>query len=220
MDQTFCPRSFGGTEDAALVPWRYEMSNIGLINQSAERLGPWRWLTAAGAAMILLGIFALIVAPATTMLSVFFIGTLFILAAVFQFVFAFTGGRWSGFGLHLLLAVMYGLAGIFMLFDPELGAESLTVFLAFLFVVSGMFRIVASAVFKFPFWGLSLFGGLVTVALGGYVVMNLQNISLILLGMLFGIDLIFFGSYLATFGVVLRKMEKTGDFGNLRSTFT
>jgi uncharacterized membrane protein HdeD (DUF308 family) len=180
----------------------------------------WRWLVAIGIVIMLIGVFALATAMMTTLLSVLFIGLLFVAAAIFQAIFAVTAGRWSGFGLHLLLAVLYGITGVFILGNPAMGMVSLTLFLAFLFVVSGMFRIIASATFRFPYWGLSLASGLITAALGIYVAINLNKASLFLLGTLFGVDLIFFGAYLASFGANLRHLEKSGRIEQLRSAYT
>ncbi len=168
-------------------------------------VGPSRWLMAMGVAMIILGAFSFVVAMATTLVSVVFLGGLLLLAGVFQFAFAITSGRWSGFGLHLLLAILYGISGLFLILNPLMGAATLTLFLAFIFVTSGLFRILTSISIRYPSWGWVMIGGIVTILLGVYIVLNLPQVSLFLLGTLLGIDLIFFGAHLVAFGVGLRR---------------
>ena len=64
--------------------------------------------------VIVLGVLSLLAAVTSTLLSVFLIGCLLVAACASQASFAFTSGRWSGFGMHLLLAALYGIAGFGM----------------------------------------------------------------------------------------------------------
>lgn len=166
---------------------------------------PGRWLMAMGAATLILGVVALAAASLTTVMSVVVLGCFAILGAIFQSVFAFTSGRWQGFGLHALLAVLYGIVGVYLVANPLAGAVALTVALGFLFAVSGIFRIAASWQARYPAWGWSFFSGAVTAALGVYVLKNVAGASMLLLGTLFGVDMIFFGGGLMGLGSALRR---------------
>jgi len=169
------------------------------LNASSSRL------IAMGVAILIVGFLALTSSVATTLMSVIVLGVLCLFAAIFQFVFALTSGKWGGFGLHLLLAVLYGITGIFLVSNPAIGAATLTLFLAFLFITSGIFRVVGSIVMRFSGWGWALLSGVITTVLGIYVVANWAAASLTLLGILLGVDLIFFGAGLMSFGIALRR---------------
>lgn len=178
------------------------------------------WLIAMGVATLIIGFLALSSSVATTLISVIVLGVLCILAAIFQFVFALTSGKWGGFGLHLLLAVLYVLTGIFLVSNPGIGAATLTLFLAFLFITSGIFRIVGSIVMRFSGWGWALLSGVITTALGVYVISNMPVASLTLLGVLLGVDLIFFGAGLMSFGIALRRGPSGHTGGRMTHAYT
>jgi len=165
-----------------------------------------RVLMAMGAATLVLGVVALAMAGLTTLFSVVALGCLAILGAIFQAVFAFTSGRFEGFGVHLLLSVLYAIVGVFLVTNPLLGAMALTVGLGMLFTASGLFRIVASLEARFVGWGWPFVSGLITTALGIYVLKSFPAVSLVLLGALFGVDMIFFGGGLLGLGAALRRL--------------
>lgn len=159
-----------------------------------------RWLVATGVALAVLGTLALTMSVATTLISVVVIGAMFLASAVFQAFFAGSSGRWTGFGWHLISAALYGVAGLFLILDPGVGARSLTLLLAFFFVASGGLRSASAVAARLPRWRWTFFGGLVTIALGVYIVMNLPAASLVTLGVVLGVDLVFLGVHLAVAG--------------------
>jgi uncharacterized membrane protein HdeD (DUF308 family) len=176
-----------------------------------ESANPSRWLMAVGIAI--LGGFALAMSVVTTLVSVLFIGGLFSAAAIFQAVFAATSGRWSGFGLHLMLAALYGVAGVFLIVDPAMGARSLTLLLASFFIASGSLRMVGASAARFSKWGWAFFSGLVTIALGIYILANLPAATPVMLGVVLGVDLLFLGTNLAVLGSQLGATVRVLRFG-------
>jgi uncharacterized membrane protein HdeD (DUF308 family) len=95
---------------------------------------------------------------------------------------------------QVLLAIVYGIAGIYMLMNPLLGVVSLTFVLAIFLLFEGIlelilyFRIreVANA-------GWVLFDGIITLILGILIWTQWPSSSLWLIGTLVGISLIFSG---------------------------
>ncbi len=73
---------------------------------------------------------------------------------------------WQGFFLYLLDAVIRGVAGCLLLRHPDGGAEAITMVLASLFIVGGLFRAAGAGVIQFPRWGWTVFSGLVSIGLG------------------------------------------------------
>lgn len=184
---------------------RWEMGLSGERNLK----GASTWLIAMGIATLLLGFFALMMSLVTTLVSVFFIGGLLILAAIFQGVYAVSSERWPRFFLHMALAILYLMAGLFLVLNPLVGAVSLSILIAYFFVVSGGFRFALALTERMEGWVWGLVSGLITLALGAYVLLNLEAIGLYLLGVLFAVDLIFLGSYLLTSGLAVKRLRRT-----------
>jgi uncharacterized membrane protein HdeD (DUF308 family) len=162
-------------------------------------------LIAAGIAVSADGLFSIFASNRTTLISVFFIGLFFLFASVFQFAFAFIAHKWRAFALHVFLAFLYGLSGTYLIINPELGELALTFVLSFIFMVSGFSRVITSLFLRFHNWGWALVSGLISAGLGVYVYIYLKDVSLFLLGLLVGIDLLALGIYLINGGLYFKK---------------
>lgn len=180
----------------------------------------WRWLVSLGVATVFIGVLALMAAAATTMVTIYFIGAVLLLVAIVQMTFALSSGKWVGLGLHLLLAALYGMTGLYLLSFPLMGAASLTLLLSFALMTSGIFRIVSSLMLRFSGWGWAFLGGVVGTCLGVIVSFNLGTSSLVFLGTVMAFDLIFMGTHLMAFGMALRRIAPTGRKGAWRSALT
>ena len=167
-----------------------------------------RWgkagLIASGLALTFLGMISVIGAIGTTLLSVFIVGVFLLFSSLFQFTFAFTSRKWSGFALHILLSLFHALLGLYLIFNPVRGEVALTLVLAFFFLSSGMLRIITSVTLRFPEWGWACFSGVVTTFMGIYTIFYLPQVSVFLLGTLLGIDFMFLGFYLMATGFSLK----------------
>jgi uncharacterized membrane protein HdeD (DUF308 family) len=166
------------------------------------------WLMVGGAALIIFGLLAIFASFAATMISVVALGFLLLGAGIFQAIIS-VKSRWSGFALHLLLALFYAGAGLLLILRPFNGAVDLTLMIGFFFIISGVVRIVSSLVERYSRWGWSFLSGLITTGLGLFVLFEWPAISFFLVGLLVGIDLIFFGNYLFAFGLAIRREEGT-----------
>ena len=151
------------------------------------------WFLALGVLLVLLGIAAVYMDVATTMLTIVFLGGILIAASVVLAVFSFLTGRWSGFLLTLAAAALSAIAGITLLSNPLVGAAAITLAIGTIFIVGGIYRAIASVVMHFPNWGWSFVNGLITLALGILLVRGWPSASLWFLGLVVGIDLIFHG---------------------------
>jgi steroid delta-isomerase-like uncharacterized protein len=93
--------------------------------------------------------------------------------------------------------------------EAPAGAISLTLLLAFLFIVGGIFRAVGAASLRFPHWGWTGLSGFIALALGIMLLVQLPASSLWFLGLAVGIDLIFEGTGLIALGSALRARATT-----------
>jgi uncharacterized membrane protein HdeD (DUF308 family) len=98
---------------------------------------------ALGIASIVLGTIALGYSILVTLVSIVFLGVLLLMSAVAEAIEAFKARAWSGFFLHLLGAVLDAVVGFLFVTRTVEGAMDLTLVLAVLFIVGGVFRVVS-----------------------------------------------------------------------------
>ena len=171
----------------------------------------WGWFLALGIVQIIAGTLAVGFAFSATLASVVTLGVLLLIAAAAQMAAAILAREWDGFFLFLLLAFLYGVAGFLTLRHPLLAAEGLTLMLAALLLVVGLFRIAVALIHHIPSWGWLLLNGVVTVLLGLAIWQQWPESGLWAVGMLVGIELIVNGVTWSVLAVGVR----TGLAGHL-----
>jgi uncharacterized membrane protein HdeD (DUF308 family) len=118
----------------------------------------------------------------------------FAIAGVAQTIHAFAARSWGGFFWGLLVGLLYLAAGIVLWLNPIAGMVTLTVFLAAVLVVDGVFRsILALQIRPRAGWFWLLLGGIVGMVLGVMIWQHLPSSALSVLGLLLGINLVFSG---------------------------
>jgi len=80
--------------------------------------------------------------------------------------------------------------------------------IAALFIVGGLFRAAAAGTIQFPRWGWTVFAGLVSVALGIYLLATWSATSTFFVGLAIGIDLVFDGASLVGFAGAIHSLPK------------
>jgi uncharacterized membrane protein HdeD (DUF308 family) len=175
-------------------------------SEIAEVRKSWGWFLALGIALMALGVLCIVKAQTATGISILVLGWVLIISAVFWLVNAFLTFDWSLFFLCLLNALIRGGVGYLLIRHPNAGAEAVTMVLAVLFIVGGLFRTIGASVIKFPQWWLMVLAGLVSVGLGVFVIMNWSTMSTFLFGIVIGVDLIFDGGALIAFAAAIRSL--------------
>ena len=150
---------------------------------------------------IFLGIFLIIAGAAAIAFPI--LGTLavevwaaiaFAIAGVAQTVHAFAARSWGGFLLGLLIGLLYLVTGVLLWTNPIRGMIALTVFLAAVLVVDGIFRsALAFRIRPRSGWVWVLLGGILSIILGFMIWQQLPFSALWMLGLLLGINLVFSG---------------------------
>jgi uncharacterized membrane protein HdeD (DUF308 family) len=119
----------------------------------------------------------------------------FAVAGAAQTVHAFAARSWGGFLLGLLVGLLYLATGVVLWLNPIGGVIALTLFLAAVLVVDGLFRsILAFQVRPRAGWGWLLAGGVVGVILGVMIWQHLPSSAAWVLGLLLGINLVISGA--------------------------
>ena len=90
----------------------------------------WGWLLALGIVFVILGFIGLGMTFAVTMASVLMYGVLLLIGAGAQFVDAAKCKGWKGIIWHVLIALLYAVAGIAVIADPLAASAILTLMLA------------------------------------------------------------------------------------------
>jgi len=166
--------------------------------------GSWGWFVALGVALIAVGGVCIAYSATATEATVLVFGWLLLVGGVFALIQAFRTRTWSGFFLFLLSGLLRGFTGYLLIRYPLAGETSLTLVLASFFVVGGVFRAVGAGTLQLPQWGWAAFSGLVSVALGVMLLMQLPTSSLWFIGLAIGIDFIFDGASFIALGAALR----------------
>ena len=169
-----------------------------MTNTLAPGSLPWtnlrsasRWMMWRGVAMVALGVGALVFPIISTIVASLMVGWMLLF---------FGGiGLFGSFSIHgtgpffgaLLTAILAVAAGLFLLLNPLAGAVALTLMVAGLFSLQGAFEI------SFAFemrprdgWVTMLISGIISVVVAVWIVAMWPGISLVLLGILFGVNFV------------------------------
>jgi uncharacterized membrane protein HdeD (DUF308 family) len=155
--------------------------------------GNWAWLLALGIILVVVGTSAIAAPWVASLASAVAFGVLLLMGGIAQLVGAFWTRDWSGFFLSLLMGVLYVVLALMFLRDPGNALLAMTLLLACVLMVGGLFRIIGSLMFRFPHWGWTLAGGVINLLLGIYIYAQWPLDSFFVIGLFVGIDLIFTG---------------------------
>ena len=165
------------------------------MNDSLEDLKRSRnLLLVAGVLGVLAGLVAIAVPAVASVGTAVFIGIVLLAASIPLAVEAFAGHDLGRTLLRLLVAVLTAIAGIYLLAAPLEGTYTLTVMLVIWFVAVGFARLAGGlAHLGTPGAGITAFSGLLSVVLGILIAEELPESSDWAIGLLVGIDFLFFG---------------------------
>ena len=168
----------------------------------------WMWFLVAGIVLVVLGAACIVKSQTATTFSILALGWVLAISGVVWLVGAFQTWTWGGFFVYLFNAIIRGVTGYLLIRHPDAGAEGVTMVLAALFIVSGLFRSIVAGKIQFPRWGWTVFAGLVSVALGVYLLATWASTSTFFLGLAIGIDLVFDGASLVGFAGAIHSLPK------------
>jgi uncharacterized membrane protein HdeD (DUF308 family) len=171
------------------------------------------WVVALliGIVLALLGTF-IITCSATTalasILTMYVLGIVLLVASGVQLVEGVLGRGVGNFFLHLLVAVLYFIAGVLVIEHPGRSLAGLTLVIAAVLFVEGILRVVVALTERFHGWGWVLLNGVISLALGVMIWRQWPESSLWVIGLFVGIDLLFNGWSLIMLALALRGLPK------------
>lgn len=165
-----------------------------LGSQLAPLRRNWGWLMAGGAALVLLGIVGLGSATLLSVASAIWFGAMMLVGGIIVLAGAFRSAGWRGVLLNTLIGLLYLGVGIFTLVNPVAATASLTLFVGVALLATGILRIVVGLQNRqLPFWAWVVISGLLSLLLGGMILLQWPASSLWVLGTFLAIELIFQG---------------------------
>ena len=170
------------------------MSNIAEATGLAPLRAKSGWIIALGVVYVVAGLIALGSVVFATVVSVFVVGIMMLIAGIAEVINAFQVKTWGKFFFWLLLGTLYIVAGFVTFENPLLAAAVLTLVLGCALVVSGVMRIVLAFSMKQEMpWVAVALSGVITLLLGLIILVHWPVSSLYILGLFLGIDLIIAG---------------------------
>jgi uncharacterized membrane protein HdeD (DUF308 family) len=165
----------------------------------------WVWFLALGITLIIIGTIAVGMPFVASLATAVTFGALLLVGGIAQLAGAFWTRDWSGFFLNLLMGVLYVVLGLFFVRDPGDALLAMTLLLACMLMVGGLFRIIGSVMYQFPHWGWTLVGGIINLILGIMIWQQWPVSGLWVIGLFVGIDLIFTGWTWVMLALAVRK---------------
>lgn len=172
-----------------------------------------KWLMISGVLAVIAGTVAIIVPAVASVTVAIFIGWLLLFGAIALLIDAFAVRDVGRIVLRVLLALVTGAAGLGLLLAPLRGTYTLTVLLVLWFAITGVMRI-AVAVAERGTQGAGWMGanGVITLLLAVLIGAELPESSDWAIGLLVGIDFLFYGfGAIAAASALKRGMPADGQ---------
>lgn len=161
----------------------------------------WKGVVAFGVVTALFGVLALGLTVSATIASVLMIGVLMIVAGVAELALGFRMRSWRRFLVWELAGVVYVVAGLFAVLQPEVASVVITLMLGAGLIATGLLRVALGfQVGPSPSRSMLFLSGAATALLGLAIVLGWPANSALVLGTLLGLDLLFNGLAWTVFG--------------------
>lgn len=169
----------------------------------------WGWLLTMGILFVLLGTIGLGMTVTLTLTSIIFLGAFLIVGGAFQLFYAFKDRRnRSGreLTLNVLLALLYIIAGIWVMNNPAMASALTTAMIAGFLAALGVLRIIA-AFDKKPEkgWGWLLAAGIASLVLSLLIFLHWPSSALWVIGLFIAVEMIFHGWAYIVVALALRN---------------
>ncbi|MCB1488801.1 MAG: HdeD family acid-resistance protein, partial [Bauldia sp.] len=154
----------------------------------------WGWFLALGILFLIGGVFAIAMPFIAGLAVTVIFAIVLVWLGIMQIVQAFSVKSWGGFIWQLIIGLVLLIGGGAMWFKPVVGALTLTILLAAVFLAKGVFQVILSFQMR-PHggWGWMLTAGILAIIVGIIIWANWPVSTAWAIGTLTGISLIFTG---------------------------
>jgi len=152
------------------------------------------WSIVLSVLMIVAGVLAICVPVVAGVAITALVGWILIFSGLLHLGFAWRAGRAAGVVWEILLGIVYGAIGFYLLANPAAGLASLTLAIAFYLLIEGMLEFVLSFQLRpAPGSGWLLVDGIVTLLLAVMIWSTWPSSAAWVVGTLIGISMLFSG---------------------------
>jgi uncharacterized membrane protein HdeD (DUF308 family) len=168
----------------------------------------WKLVLAQGIVMMVLGLLAVAEPNVATFAISIFVGWLFFIGGIFRALSVWRSRGMPGFAWSLLTALLAIVFGLILIFRPLAGALTLTMVLVAFFILEGITAIVLAVRHRehLRSWGWVLFSGIVDLLLAFLIWGGWPSSADWAIGLLVGINMLFFGLSLVMTALTARLM--------------
>jgi uncharacterized membrane protein HdeD (DUF308 family) len=158
-----------------------------------------------GILLVVAGVLALVYPLITNVALAIFLGWMLLLSGIVQAVTLIGGGKTPDFWLQLISAALSVIVGFLFLRNPAVAVGTLVMLMSVFFMIEGISKTVFSLTIRpFPNWGWVLASGILGILIAMWLLAN-PGMSLLLLGILIGVQLVAEGIAIATMAWMARK---------------
>jgi uncharacterized membrane protein HdeD (DUF308 family) len=168
----------------------------------------WKLVLAQGIVMMVLGFLAVAEPNVATIAIGIFVGWLFFIGGIFRALSVWQSRGMPGFAWSLLTALLAIALGLILIFRPLAGVLTLTMVLIAFFILEGITAIVLAVQHRehLGSWGWVLFSGIVDLLLAFLIWDGWPSSADWAIGLLVGINMLFFGLSLVMTALAARMM--------------
>lgn len=165
-----------------------------------------------GILFIILGMFAIALPNIFTLGIELLIGWLFLIGGCVQAFRSFKTKESPGFWPSLLVSLLSIAIGILLLVYPLGGILTLTLLLSLFFLFEGCAKIImAFQMRQLPQWGWILVSGIIALIIAGIIWSQWPSSAYWVIGLLVGVNMLFFGCSLLVLGIGAGKDSDEGN---------
>jgi len=166
-------------------------------------------LIGLGVLFIVLGMIGVAGQTLFSFVSINILGFFLVVCAFLQGAHALKSPGWKSMGVQLILAVLYGVAGIYTWAFPIPALEAITLWLAAIFFVTGVLRLISAFQHRhFQEWFWMVLSAAISILMGVLIMVGYPESSLWLPGLLIAIELLLQGWSLLFLGLAARSLTK------------
>ncbi len=171
----------------------------------------WKLLLTAGIVSVVLGAIAIILPPLASVTITYLVGILLLVGAVAYVAEAISRGSTGHRIWSAIVAVLYVVAGVWLIINPVEGTITLTWVLAVFFLVIGVMRLIMgfSMRGKVPNAGWTIVNGVLSILIAVLVIGDLPSSADWAIGLLVGIQLLFDGMALIATAIAGKKLAES-----------
>ena len=181
----------------------------GIRSQMAATIhAHWKLVLAQGIVMMVLGFLAVVEPNVATFAVSIFVGWLFFIGGIFRTLSVWRARAMPGFAWALLTALLAIVLGLILIFRPLAGVLTLTMVLIAFFILEGITAIALAVQHRehLRSWVWVLFSGIVDLLLAFLIWDGWPSSADWAIGLLVGINMLFFGLSLVMTALAARVM--------------